>query len=70
MGGGSVRINVNERHGTAVKLLHASDIYSSTERSLVHLMSLLHKLLDRGDHPYISTDFGGNRFYSSCFCPF
>ena len=28
------------------------------------------QLLDRGHHPYISTGFAGNHFYSTCFCPF
>ena len=28
------------------------------------------QLLDRGQHPYISTGFDEKHFYFPCFCPF
>ena len=37
---------------------------------LFPLVSFSMQLLDREHHPYISTGFVENLFYSPCFCPF
>ena len=66
----TLRFFLYHKHTQQLSLINNNHLEQSTirERKRGGCRLVFGLVFDRGHHPYISTGFGGNHFYSTCTC--